>query len=276
MPAHSSGATAARSRFFGNTQDEVFVHDDGLGVSAEGGTAEVLVGAAVGADHGGRELLEAFLAMWAGEIRIDHTADAGEVAGFEFGDLRADLGHATDDLVAGHGGVLGEMPLVAGEMEVGVAHAAEEDFELHIAVGRLATRDGGGGERRRGSGGGIGFDGAGDGFGHERECCESRLKEGARIAGGASSGVILGVGDVLEPVDGPAVEGFLNGEMGHRRGGCGAVPVLFARGEDDDIAGTDFLDGATFALGATAAGSHDESLTQRMRVPRRARAGLES
>ena len=61
-----------------------------------------------------------------------------------FCDGRADLGDAADNLVArhdrvdrGHDGA----PLVAHLVEVGVADAAEEDFDLHVAFGRLAARD---------------------------------------------------------------------------------------------------------------------------------------
>src|SRR5215831_11003140 len=59
---------------------------------------------------------------------------------------------------------------------------------------------------------------------------------------------------------------------------CGrrrAVPVLFARREPDDVARPDLLDRPALALRETAAGRHDQCLSQRMRVPGRARAGLE-
>ena len=42
--------------------------------------------------------------------------------------------------------------------------------------------------------------------------------------------LILFVGDVFQPVDGFAVELFLDGDVGHGGGGGGAVPVLFAGG----------------------------------------------
>jgi len=50
----------------------------------------------------------------------------------------------TDYLVARHAGVnRGHeiMPLVARIMKVGVADAAEEDLDLHVAVGRIAPRN---------------------------------------------------------------------------------------------------------------------------------------
>ena len=54
-----------------------------------------------------------------------------------------------------------------------------------------------------------------------------------------------------------------------------AVPVLLARREPDDVARPDLLDRPALALHAAAAGQHDQRLTERVRVPRRARAGLE-
>ena len=48
-----------------------------------------------------------------------------------------------------------------------------------------------------------------------------------------------------------------------------------ARREPDHVARPDLLDRATPALGEPGAGRHDQGLTQRVGVPRRARAGLE-
>ena len=63
--------------------------------------------------------------------------------------------------------------------------------------------------------------------------------------------------------------------VGHGHGRRGAVPVFLAGGEADDVTRTDFLDGASFALGAAAAGGDDQSLAERMRVPGSAGAGFE-
>ena len=48
---------------------------------------------------------------------------------------------------------------------------------------------------------------------------------------------VLRVGHFLKPIDGFAVEGFLDGNVGHGGGGGGAVPVFFAGREADDITG---------------------------------------
>src|SRR5437867_10074072 len=86
---------------------------------------------------------------------------------------------------------------------------------------------------------------------------------------------ILFVADFLHPVDGLAVQPFLNGDVRHggRRGG--AVPMLFARRERDHVTRPNFLDRASPALRATAARRNDERLAQRAEVPCGPRAGHE-
>jgi hypothetical protein len=42
-------------------------------------------------------------------------------------------------------------------MQVRMANATEEDFDLHVAGSSIAARDGGGGQWRGLAGGGIGF-----------------------------------------------------------------------------------------------------------------------
>src|SRR6266508_2730901 len=86
--------------------------------------------------------------------------------------------------------------------------------------------------------------------------------------------LILLVADVLHPVDRLAVESFLNGDMGHGRGGRGAVPVLFAGLEPDHVTRPDLLDRTTLALHPAAAERNDEDLAERVRVPCGARGGL--
>src|SRR6266581_2941864 len=86
---------------------------------------------------------------------------------------------------------------------------------------------------------------------------------------------VLLVGDFLHPVDHLSVEFLLDRDMGHRGGGRCAMPMLLAWRAPDHVAGSDDLDGAAPALHKTAAGCHDERLTQRMRVPIASRAWLE-
>ena len=71
------------------------------------------------------------------------------------------------------------------------------------------------------------------------------------------------------------VKRFRNRNVCHRCGRRRAVPMLLARREPDDVPRPDLLDRPALALRETAAGRHNQGLSQRMRVPGRARAGLE-
>src|SRR3954469_13167098 len=91
----------------------------------------------------------------------------------------------------------------------------------------------------------------------------------------SSRRIVLFVADLFHPVDGFAVQRFVDGDVLH---GCRwrrAVPVLFARLEPDDIAGPDLLDRPALTLHEAAAKSDDQRLPEWMRVPCGARAGLE-
>ena len=79
----------------------------------------------------------------------------------------------------------------------------------------------------------------------------------------------------FEPVHNFSVELFLDGDMGHGGGESGPVPVFFAGGKPDDIAGTDLLDGRAFALSQAAAGGDDQRLAERVGMPCGSRARLE-
>ncbi len=144
----------------GNAQNEPLIDDDAVGVAAIGHAAEMLVWKVVGEREVRAELLETLPATWAGMVGIDHAADGDEVAGFVLRDGRANLGDTADDLVARDARVdRGHRlaPLVTDLMQIGVADAAEENLDLHVAVGRIAPRDRVGGERRCLTGGGVGF-----------------------------------------------------------------------------------------------------------------------
>ncbi len=141
------------------------VDDDAVGVSAVGDSSGVLVREVIGEGGVGAELLEACLAFGADAVGIDQAADGGEIAGLELGDFRPNLGDAADDFMAGNAGVDGghnAAPLIAGLVEVGVADAAEENFDLDVVAGGIAALDGVGSKGGRCAGDGIGF-----GFVHE-------------------------------------------------------------------------------------------------------------
>lgn len=88
-------------------------------------------------------------------------------------------------------------------------------------------------------------------------------------------GMILFVADVLEPVDVLSVHFLLDGDVRHRGGRRSAVPVLFPRRAEDNIARADFLDRSSPALHAAASRRHGERLTGRVGVPSTARARFE-
>src|ERR1700733_12965376 len=87
--------------------------------------------------------------------------------------------------------------------------------------------------------------------------------------------LVLRVGHLFHPVDNPAVKFLLNRDMGHRGSRRGTVPMLFAGSEPDHITRANFFDRTFPALCSAAASRHDESLPERMRMPRRPGAGLE-
>src|ERR1051326_4583303 len=78
---------------------------------------------------------------------------------------------------------------------------------------------------------------------------------------------VLFVGNFFQPVDSLSVLLFVDGNVRHGGGGCGAMPMLLIRREPDHIAGANLLDWAAFTLCATAAGGDNECLTERMRGP---------
>ena len=103
-----------------------------------------------------------------------------------------------------------------------------------------------------------------------------RLFHRARSVDGRwGSAPVLVVADLLQPIDGLAALRFLDGDVRHGGGRRGAVPVLFAGREPDDVAGTDLLDRAAIALRPAAPRRDDQGLPQRMGMPGGTRARLE-
>ena len=86
---------------------------------------------------------------------------------------------------------------------------------------------------------------------------------------------ILFVADPFHPIGRFAIHLFLNSNMCQSRGRGGAMPMLLTRLNPNYVTWPNLLDGATPALYQTGTGYHDQSLAQRMSVPRGTRAGLE-
>src|SRR5260370_13151868 len=91
----------------------------------------------------------------------------------------------------------------------------------------------------------------------------------------SSSACVLFVADLFHPVDGFAVELFLNRDMGHRRDWSGAVPMLLTRRNPDDVTRPNLLDRPSPALCPATTSRHDQGLTERVRVPCGSGTGLE-
>ena len=90
------------------------------------------------------------------------------------------------------------------------------------------------------------------------------------------SGAVLLVADVVEPGhDLPLVVGFLDGDVGHEAAGGGAVPVLLAGLDVDDVARADLLRLAAAAGDVPDAVGDVEGLAPRVVVPGGPRAGCE-
>src|SRR5689334_9411209 len=87
---------------------------------------------------------------------------------------------------------------------------------------------------------------------------------------------ILLVADLFHPVHNLTVFLFLNGNMTHGSGRRGAVPVLLTGRKPDHITGPDLLHWSAFVLGPTAPCRYDESLAERVCVPRCSGARLKS
>ncbi len=87
--------------------------------------------------------------------------------------------------------------------------------------------------------------------------------------------MVLFFTNFFHPVNGLAIELLLDGDMSHS--GCegGSMPMLFTGRKPDYISGPNFLYGFAIELNPAAASRDNKSLTQRMRVPCSACAGLE-
>ena len=71
--------------------------------------------------------------------RVHHAAHANAVTRLEARDLRADLDHTADDLVAWHHRVVGVAPVVAHVVHIGVTDAAVQNFDDHVVGARAAA-----------------------------------------------------------------------------------------------------------------------------------------
>src|SRR5258708_2914655 len=89
------------------------------------------------------------------------------------------------------------------------------------------------------------------------------------------SDLVLFVADLFHPVDGLAVETFLNGDVRHGRGWRGTMPMFLSRLKPDHVPRTNVLDWTTPALDPAIASRHNQGLAQGVSMPGGPSARLE-
>src|SRR5579884_2629424 len=129
----------------GHVQNKVLIYDHALRIAAVSHASEVLVRRIVRKRWlAGTELFLARGTKRACSVGIHYTADSRKIAFLEFRDCIARLHHAPNDLMPGNAGITrrqNRSKIVMHEMQVGVADAAEKNFDLHIFRLRLASRN---------------------------------------------------------------------------------------------------------------------------------------
>ena len=131
---------AGQIELVGNPQHESLVDDDRVGIASKSRAADHFVDAVVGwVEAPFAILLQALTAGTASAAGIDHAADSGEVARLEKGRFGAGLGHPADNFMSRKARVDRIMPFVAGLMQVGMANAAIENFDLDVLRSGVAA-----------------------------------------------------------------------------------------------------------------------------------------
>ena len=95
-------------------------------------------------NHIWAELLEVTFAIWTAAVGVDHATHCDEIAWLVISNGRPDFCYTANDLMARDDRIIRRhelAPFVAHRMKIGVADATEQDFNLHVAVSRIATLD---------------------------------------------------------------------------------------------------------------------------------------
>ncbi len=144
-PGGDAGAEQRRDRGelfgrMGDAQHELVADDDALGIAAQRMAGRIRRRPVIGA--GEAVLAKLLQPLGAGRTMlaaVDQAADADGVADLEAADRVADRAHRADDLMARHARVERPVPFRANLVQVGMAHAAIGDLDLHIVrTGRAA------------------------------------------------------------------------------------------------------------------------------------------
>ena len=135
---------------------EVLADHDAAGVTAHGVATVDSVRGGIGHGRAFQAiLLQVLGTSFAVSARVDHAANADQVADLVRGHFVAHGGDAADDLVARHQRVHGNAPFVARLVDVGVAYAAVKDVDGDVVRARAATLEGHGSQRAGGGLGGV-------------------------------------------------------------------------------------------------------------------------
>jgi citrate lyase beta subunit len=119
---------------------EMIADDHMIGVAALADRSVVIVGAVVGLDAAlAAEDFPAFQALVALHAAVDHATDRDRVADAVAGDLVADCGDGTDDLVARDDRIAGAAPVVAAGMMVAMADAGVSDLDRYVVGAERAA-----------------------------------------------------------------------------------------------------------------------------------------
>jgi len=91
----------------------------------------------------------------------------------------------------------------------------------------------------------------------------------------SGSSPVLLIVDVVHPLHSLAVQSFLNRNMRQSRSRRSSVPMLLSRRKPNHIARVNLLNRTALPLNPATARSHNQSLPQRMRMPRSTRSRFE-
>src|SRR5690606_14071520 len=128
-PGTQQGGDPGEVKLAGYAQAKGFAHHQVSGIAA----LRRFLGEAIAIGVGecatlAAKLFLALMALVALHAAVHHASDGDVVADAELFDGRSHIDHPTDDFMAWHDGILGAAPVVAGGVEVGVAHAAIKDL----------------------------------------------------------------------------------------------------------------------------------------------------
>ena len=84
------------------SQDEMLIDDDAIGIAAIGDAAKVFVRRIESKRHVWAELFEVTFAIWAGAIGVHHATHRDEIAWLVLGNGGTDLGYTANDFMAGN------------------------------------------------------------------------------------------------------------------------------------------------------------------------------